>query len=540
MKALIVTNCATLAYTETLKIIRPSWDVRGVNIITATKWLTTDINSNFIEFFDSADFLVTGFPDLRQPSKKTHVINIPGFSFRGLHPDVLLLPDAPPSVIDGRSRDYSRLAIAALSRLGVFLIGNVYEELGYLNLYESERTKTELKFRRYNIEISDLFETWRETGNFLYTHIHPKVFVLSDIMRRAITGSIISSSESDKVAGRLRTVRDELADSVIWPVFPEIGEVHNIKEPFIWRKGKGGNFEEMSLDVFLSRTFTQLRRHNNLTPELVPDYEGVIMAFSKKKKTSRRAATKETAASTKSAAPKTDEPAAVVSSSKPDAPTIQPTPAAQGIAEEPKASAAERAAGALEALAGSLKSAEGFYFAPSRADAGKIGRLRKLASAELDDTASDNPLLKLAGGDPSARSSGVTDGFSIRVPDAFEHDASQHTVRVRVLARSADAAPTRIAIAYSTAEVGNSGWQWREVGPTWGICELVWQVPKMINGDGDYIGLLPDKPGAPGVDIHSVSATVRRSESYSSGLARSATIERSVTDPAPAISSDRF
>ncbi|HKN28864.1 MAG TPA: hypothetical protein VJY34_13660 [Roseiarcus sp.] len=135
MKALIVTNCATSAYTETLKIIRPSWDVRGVNIITATKWLTTDINSNFIEFFDSADFLVTGFPDLRQPSKKTHVINIPGFSFRGLHPDVLLLPDAPHQssmaevgIILGSLLQRSSQA-KAKSRLGVFLIGTFTRNL---------------------------------------------------------------------------------------------------------------------------------------------------------------------------------------------------------------------------------------------------------------------------------------------------------------------------------------------------------------------------------------------------------------------------
>lgn len=116
--------------------------------------------------------------------------------------------------------------------------------------------------------------------------------------------------------------------------------------------------------------------------------------------------------------------------------------------------------------------------------------------------------MKLTGGDPLALSSGLTEGFSIRVPDAFERAASEHTVRVRVLARSAELAPTRMAIAYSTAEVGNSGWRWSDIGLTWGIYDLVWKVPKMVNGHGDYIGLLPDKPGAPGVEIRSVHASV--------------------------------
>ncbi len=65
-----------------------------------------------------------------------------------------------------------------------------------------------------------------------------------------------------------------------------------------------------------------------------------------------------------------------------------------------------------------------------------------------------------------------------------------------------------MAIAYSTNEVGNSGWKWRDVGVNWGIYELVWKVPKMVIGKGDYIGLLPDKPGAAGVEIHSVCATI--------------------------------
>ena len=90
----------------------------------------------------------------------------------------------------------------------------------------------------------------------------------------------------------------------------------------------------------------------------------------------------------------------------------------------------------------------------------------------------------------------------------FEGEASEHAVRVRLLARSAGDASTRMANAYSTTEVGNSSWQWRDVGPMWSICELVWKVPKMIQGNGDYIGFMIDKTGGAGVEIHSVSATV--------------------------------
>ena len=37
---------------------------------------------------------------------------------------------------------------------------------------------------------------------------------------------------------------------------------------------------------------------------------------------------------------------------------------------------------------------------------------------------------------------------------------------------------------------------------------MTFKAPKMINGKGDFIGLLPDGPDAPGVEIHSLGATV--------------------------------
>ena len=164
------------------------------------------------------------------------------------------------------------------------------------------------------------------------------------------------------------------------------------------------------------------------------------------------------------------------------------------------------AAHPLDVLSESLKSRGGFYFEPTAGGVEGV-QTRKVRSIELANSA-EGPLLKLAGGDPQANSGGTTEGFSVRVPDAFEHLASERLVRVQVLARSAKAASTRLGLAYSTNEVGNSGWQWREIGPSWAICEMTFKVPKMINGNGDFIGLLPDKSNAPGVEIHSLGATV--------------------------------
>ena len=186
------------------------------------------------------------------------------------------------------------------------------------------------------------------------------------------------------------------------------------------------------------------------------------------------------------------------------APEASPEPLSSG----PPAAMTRSDGKSVVALAASLKEASGFYFAPSQTAIEGLPAGGKIESISLGDEVEGNFVLKLAGGDPSATSHGATQGFSIRVPDSFEREASERNVRVRVLARSAAAAPTRMAIAYSTNEVGNSGWRWLEIGSSWEVVEFNWGVPKMHRGHGDFVGLLPDRSGSPEVQVHSLCATI--------------------------------
>jgi hypothetical protein len=162
----------------------------------------------------------------------------------------------------------------------------------------------------------------------------------------------------------------------------------------------------------------------------------------------------------------------------------------------------------LTPLVVSLRSEGGFCFTPTREAIHEFANKRKLEKVELYEPATGGAIARLIGGDPAATPGGLTGGFTIRVPDAFEHEVSERRVRVQVLARALGGGSTRMAVAYSTADVGNSGWRWFDVANHWAVYELVWDVPKMVNGNGDYVGLLPDKHGQPGVDIRLVSATV--------------------------------
>jgi hypothetical protein len=104
--------------------------------------------------------------------------------------------------------------------------------------------------------------------------------------------------------------------------------------------------------------------------------------------------------------------------------------------------------------------------------------------------------LLVSGGDPEAPSAGRTGGYSVRVPDDFERAASGKRVRVGVVVESPDGRPVRFRLAYSTNEVGNSGWKDFTVSQSGAgsTFQFDYDVPPMKDGLGDFIGILPIDP----------------------------------------------
>ena len=116
--------------------------------------------------------------------------------------------------------------------------------------------------------------------------------------------------------------------------------------------------------------------------------------------------------------------------------------------------------------------------------------------------------LALADGAVDAQSGGATEGYSLKVPDEVESAASGNRITVRAIARATGGGKSRVALAYSTNEVGNSGWRWFTVGAEWSAIAFEYDVHSMINGNGDFIGVLAEPSGKPGVDVCCVSVGI--------------------------------
>jgi len=82
-----------------------------------------------------------------------------------------------------------------------------------------------------------------------------------------------------------------------------------------------------------------------------------------------------------------------------------------------------------------------------------------------------------------------TSGFFLGLPTNYETQFSGSLVRVSVHAKRLGFGGMKVA--YSTAEVGNSGWKIFKLTPKIEVYSFEYQVPELLNGRDDFIGILP-------------------------------------------------
>lgn len=108
----------------------------------------------------------------------------------------------------------------------------------------------------------------------------------------------------------------------------------------------------------------------------------------------------------------------------------------------------------------------------------------------------------------SPNSGGRTQGVHVQVPDALELAASGNRVKVTVVAKKAEEnGANEFAVAYSTAEVGNSGWRRFEPTADFETFTFEYNVNPMREGRGDFVGIWADT-SAQGAGIVVQSLTV--------------------------------
>ncbi|HEY1612203.1 MAG TPA: WcbI family polysaccharide biosynthesis putative acetyltransferase [Rhizomicrobium sp.] len=302
MKVLVVTNCATAAYTEGLRALFPEWDVKGADL-AATRKFIRERNQAFLDHMASSAMLVASLPD--DPMFDTFAADgtklfIPNFLFRAYHPDSFYLhtggaashamddgTDTPTAREGGRrqARLHSRITVTAFllgmsaEETAAAFNGRTYEKIGYFSVFESERDKLLGRFGQAGIDLAPELERWTESGDFLYTFNHPKAVVFSDILLKALTGRFIAPAGIAAAGETLAQVPDFLAGSPRWPVYPEIAARLGFEGSLLWRTGRGAGGRSLPLAEFIAESFASLSGAAGFTADDVPGFADCAAAL---------------------------------------------------------------------------------------------------------------------------------------------------------------------------------------------------------------------------------------------------------------------
>lgn len=98
--------------------------------------------------------------------------------------------------------------------------------------------------------------------------------------------------------------------------------------------------------------------------------------------------------------------------------------------------------------------------------------------------------LTISGALDQPKSSGKTNGVSFEMPAGLEEQVSGKRINIHIVT-SADAEGEAF-LAYSTNEVGNSGWMSFPVTTADSVATLQYRVREMREGRGDFIGIDPN------------------------------------------------
>jgi hypothetical protein len=114
-----------------------------------------------------------------------------------------------------------------------------------------------------------------------------------------------------------------------------------------------------------------------------------------------------------------------------------------------------------------VKIAPGVVYAAQASDGGQVGDISAVPA--------------------NAASDGFTGGVAVHLPAATEDEASGHQIRITVRASSPTVGAS-LGVAYSTNDVGNSGWHQFTLTQTPAEYSFTYKVAAKVRGAGDYLG----------------------------------------------------
>jgi hypothetical protein len=213
-----------------------------------------------------------------EPDRHPDVWQVPGMVFHGYHPDLCYLADSGP-LADGllQSAYHSAIAYAAW-RNGLdvqqalrLYRNDIYEKLGYFDVWDSERDRLLKFFTAYGFDMSQAFVEWSRSGAFMYSCNHPKIHCLRDLAAAILE----RAGHVPLKTGAMP--HDNLANGPYFPVYPEIGARLGVKGDHGFKPA--GSYELVGLEGYVSASFALYEANRDARPSYAPYFEMIERAI---------------------------------------------------------------------------------------------------------------------------------------------------------------------------------------------------------------------------------------------------------------------
>lgn len=260
-KWLVISNCQTVGLGNCLSLLCPQVDIETCDV-----WqFRADISEWTSKIADYRHLIVN--PELKEMGlldsvPSASVTFVPGFDFRGFHPDLAYVT-RDGVVIKSAMDDYHSLIIAAAYRKGLrqdatkrLFTAATYERFGYFSIWEAERKLLVDRFDTYGLDVRGDFVRWMREGGFMHSKNHPKIHAIYDVAAK-----VAQRLQGDAAVETGIRPHDNLIVAPIFPVYPEIAEHYGVGSGSYFFKSFGP-YKVFHLDEFIASSYDVYSRYS--------------------------------------------------------------------------------------------------------------------------------------------------------------------------------------------------------------------------------------------------------------------------------------
>ncbi|WP_176057004.1 WcbI family polysaccharide biosynthesis putative acetyltransferase [Paraburkholderia sp. BCC1876] len=253
-KWLVVSNCQTAGLGNCLSLLCPQVDIDTCDI-----WRFRSERSEWLSRIADYRHLIFN-PELQEMGlldsiPLDNVTFVPGFDFRGFHPDLAYVT-REGVVIKSAMDDYHSLIVATAYRRGLtpdsakqLFAASTYQKLGYFSIWESEKKMLVDRFSAHGLDVRAEFVKWMREGGFMHSKNHPKIGAIYDVASK-----VARKLQGDAVVEAGIRPHDNLVVAPIFPIYPEIAERYGVRTGSYFFKGFD-SYRPFHLDEFIASSY---------------------------------------------------------------------------------------------------------------------------------------------------------------------------------------------------------------------------------------------------------------------------------------------